>query len=127
MSVLREGTKVKTTDGLTGNVEARYDLGTVVYYIVKMENGALHKYFADQLTEIEEEPEKAPEEEPTGSDSITITREEYRKLTREVIQEIIHIDIESGDLMSAFGMSTRGAVLYAKLELALFGESKENE
>jgi len=84
MAQLMEGTKVKTTDGLTGCVEARYHLGTVVYYVVKMDDGALHKYFADQLTAIEEEPEKAPEEEATESDMITISREELLRVVGSV-------------------------------------------
>lgn len=126
MSNLREGTKVKTNTELIGTVEAIYDMGTVVYYIVKLEDGSLYKFFEDQLTEIEEEPEKAPEEEPTESNSITITREEFRKKSSDAVKEMIAIYIKSGDLSSAFMLTTFGAVMCAKTEIALFGELKEN-
>lgn len=126
MSNLREGTKVKTNTDLIGTVEAIYDMGTVVYYIVKLEDGSLYKFFADQLTEIEEEPEKAPEEEPTESDTITITREEFRKKSGDAVKEMITIDVKSGDLSSAFALTTYGAVICAKTEIALFGELEGN-
>ena len=124
MADLREGTKVKTVTGLIGIVEARYDLGTAVYYLVKMEDGALYKYFADQLTEIEEEPEKTPEE-PTESDSITITRKEFRDKSTDVAVEMMKKEMESGSMQKAFAITTLGAVISAHIEYALFGELRE--
>lgn len=126
MSNLREGTKVETTTGLIGTVEAIYDMGTVVYYIVKMEeDGSLYKFFEDQLTEIEEEPETAPEE-PTDSDSITITREDFRDKISTVIAEILATAILRGDNPVRCVLSDIGPVLCANVENALFGEPKEN-
>ena len=126
MSNLREGTKVRTTTGLIGTVEALYDLGTVVYYIVKLEDGSLYKFFEEQLAEIEEELETAPEEEPTESDTITITREEFRKKVIEATTEVMKQSIESCKIGEAFLITTSGAVICAKTEIALFGEPKEN-
>lgn len=123
MSKLREGTRVKTTTDLIGTVEAIYDMGTVVYYIVKLEDGSLYKYFEDQLTEIEEEP--APEE-PTGSDTITITRTEFREKISDEIAEILATAFVKGDYIIHTGLSRIAPVMCANIENALFGEPKEN-
>ena len=123
MSKLTEGTRVKTTTDLVGTVEAIYDMGSVVYYIVKLEDGSLYKFFEDQLTEIEEEPDP---EEPTESDTITITREEFRNKAVEAVTEMMKKEMASGNLTEAFRVTTLGAVISAKVELALFGEPKEN-
>lgn len=120
------GAKVKTTDGLTGHVENRYDLGTVVYYIVKMEDGNLYKYFADQLVEIEEEPEKAPEEEPTESDTVTITRDEFRNIVSNEIAEILATAFIKSDYIVHAGLSRIAPVMCANIENTLFGEPREN-
>ncbi len=116
MAVLREGTKVKTTDGLIGHVEARYDLGSVVYYIVKIEDGSLYKYFEDQLTEIEEEP--APEE-PTGSDSITITREEFVEKASKGVAHLMK-ELHSPELIFV------APFICCEIEKTLFGERPKN-
>ena len=123
MSNLIEGTKVKTTTDLVGTVEAIYDMGTVVYYIVKIEDGSLYKFFEDQLTEIEEEP--APEE-PTESDTITITREEFRSKGIEAVTELMKKEMADGNIAESFILTSLGAVVLAKTEVALFGELKEN-
>ena len=122
MSKLNEGTKVKTTTDLIGTVEAIYDMGSVVYYIVKLEDGSLYKYFEDQLTEIEEEP--APEEEPTESDTITITREEFRSKGIEAVTELMKKEMADGNIAESFILTSLGSVVLAKTEVALFGELK---
>ena len=121
---LKEGTKVKTTTDLIGTVEAIYDMGTVVYYIVKLEeDGSLYKFFEDQLTEIEEEP--APEE-PTESDTITITRKEFQDKISNEVAEILATSFIKGDYMIHTVLSKIAPVMCVNIELALFGEPKEN-
>lgn len=122
MAILKEGTKVKTTDGLTGNVEARYDLGTVVYYVVKMEDGNLYKYFADQLVEIEEEP--APEE-PTGSDSITITREELVKTVCGTVGEYTANELQKDGVIGGI-LFIHGSNICEKVIRAIMGDKVEH-
>lgn len=122
MSNLREGTKVKTVTGLVGTVEAIYNMGTVVYYIVKIEDGSLYKFFEDQLTEIEE----APEEEPTGSDVITITREEFRDKISNEIAEVLAKAFIRNDMDVHYGLAKISPVLCLNIELALFGAPREN-
>lgn len=124
MSRLKEGTKVKTTTDLIGTVEAIYDMGTVVYYIVKLEeDGSLYKFFEDQLTEIEVDPTT---EEPTGSDTITITRDEFREKISDVIAEImIMTDVLKAEATRAV-LKNVCPMICANTENALFGEPKEN-
>jgi len=123
MSKLREGTKVETTTGLIGTVEAIYDMGTVVYYIVKLEeDGSLYKFFEDQLTEVEEEP--APEE-PTESDSITITREEFQDKISVVIADILATAYIKGDRLLYTALRSISPFICVNTEYALFGEPRE--
>ena len=122
MSNLREGTKVKTVTGLVGTVEAIYDMGTVVYYIVKIEDGSLYKFFEDQLTEVEE----APEEEPTESDTITITREEFRKTLESVTQRMIIKMLRNDLFVSSVQVMDIAPILGAEIENNLFGAPREN-
>ena len=124
MSKLTEGTRVKTTTDLIGTVEAIYDMGSVVYYIVKLGDGSLYKFFEDQLTEVEEEP--APEEEPTESDTITITRDEFREKISDVIADILTTAFIKGDWGLYTALTRISPVICANTENALFGEPKEN-
>lgn len=118
MSNLKEGTRVKTTDGDIGHVEARYDLGSVVYYIVKMEeDGSLYKYFADQLTEIEVDP--TTEEEPTSPGSITITREEFVEKASKSVAYLAK-DLNCPELLFVAPM------ICVEIEKTLFGERPKN-
>lgn len=113
MSKLIEGTKVKTTTDLVGTVEAIYDMGSVVYYIVKLEDGSLYKFFEDQLTEIEEEPEKAPEEFRPVPDDDTEVVVTYGRL-RDLIAKTA-IEMSPNDPAKGFAYIGFGAVVACKL------------
>ena len=113
MSNLKEGTKVKTVTGLVGTVEAIYDMGSVVYYIVKIEDGSLYKFFGDQLTEIEEEPETAPEGVGTVPDDNTEVVITYGRL-RDLIAKTA-IEMSPNDPAKGFTYIGFGAVIACKL------------
>lgn len=121
MKSINIGDRVKVIrSGEFGTVKEMYDNMGVTVCVLKMESGRLDKYYVNRLT---------PVEEPKKKDTITISRDDFRKAVADAMDPSVWDKdgkMENADALSLIMIPLTGAVFSTNVEKILFGDLEEN-